>query len=75
MFVNGFLQLIEAGIIRREVFGDTVLQQMLNDGRIPIEVVTPETLRRCWRCGRVAAPLAEEDLSFLQRFGVLRPEV
>ena len=35
MFVNGFLKLIEAGIIRREVYNDTVLQQMLNDGRHP----------------------------------------
>ena len=29
MFVNGFLQLIEAGIIRREVFADAALQQLL----------------------------------------------
>jgi len=75
MFVNGFLKLIEAGIVRREVFGDAVLQQMLNDGRIQDETVTPDTLRALLDGGRIRSPLGAEDLAFLQRFGVLRPEV
>lgn len=75
MFVNGFLRLIEAGIIRREVFNDAVLQQLLNDGRIEDETVTPTTLRALLDSGRVRSPLAVEDLAFLKRFGVFRPEV
>jgi acyl-CoA hydrolase len=75
MFVNGFLRLIEAGIIRREVFGDAVLQQLINHGRIADETVTPDTLRALLDAGRVRSPLAADDLAFLQRFGVLRPEV
>ncbi|MBK7006213.1 MAG: acetyl-CoA hydrolase [Burkholderiales bacterium] len=75
MFVNGFLKLIEAGIIRREVFNDTVLQQLLNKGAIADETVTPQTLRALLDAGRVRSPLAQEDLDFLQRFGVLRAEV
>ena len=75
MFVNGFLRLIEAGIIRREVFGDTVLQQLINRGRIKSEAVTPDTLRALLDAGRVRSPLSSDDLAFLQRFGVLLPEV
>ena len=75
MFVNGFLKLIEAGIIRREVFNDVVLQQLLNRGVIADETVTPQTLRALVDAGRVRMPLAAEDLAYLQRFGVLRPEV
>ena len=75
MFVNGFLRLIEAGIIRREVFADTVLQQLINDGRIADETVTPATLRALLDAGRVRSPLAREDLDFLLRFGVFRPGV
>ena len=45
MFVNGFLKLIEAGIIRREVFADTTLQRLLNEGVLPDVTVTPQTLR------------------------------
>ncbi len=75
MFVNGFLQLIEAGIIRREVFGDAVLQQLLNEGRIPDETVTPQTLRALLEAGRVRCPLDARDLAFLQHWGVLRDDV
>jgi acyl-CoA hydrolase len=75
MFVNGFLRLIEAGIIRREVFDDVVLQELLNDGRIKDETVTPETLRTLLDAGRVRSPISEEDLAFLKRYGVLRAEV
>ncbi len=74
MFVNGFLKLIEAGIIRREVFGDVVLQQLLNDGRIDT-VVTPATLRALLDVGRVRSPLAAQDLAWLQQVGVIKPEV
>jgi acyl-CoA hydrolase len=75
MFVNGFLKLIEAGIIRREVFGDTVLQQLLNSGAIADETVTPQTLRALLDAGRVNSPLTARDFAFLQRFGVLRSDV
>jgi len=75
MFVNGFLKLIEAGIIRREVFGDTVLQQMLNDGRIADAVVTPDTLRALLATGRIGSPLSPADLDFLLRFGIFKPGV
>ncbi len=75
MFVNGFLKLIEAGIIRREVFNDVVLQQLLNRGTIADEAVTPQTLRALLDSGRVRAPICAEDLAYLQRFGVLRPNV
>jgi acyl-CoA hydrolase len=75
MFVNGFLKLIEAGIIRREVFADAVLQQLLNDGKIPDAAVTPETLRALLDAGRVQSPLRAKDLEFLQYFGVLKSDV
>jgi acyl-CoA hydrolase len=67
MFVNGFLRLIEAGIVRREVFADTVLQQLINDGRIGI-TVTPGTLQALLDAGRIRSPLAAEDLAFLQHY-------
>ncbi len=72
MFVNGFLQLIEAGIVRREVFGDATLQQMLNDGRIAGTTVTPTTLRALREAGRIGSPLEQADLDWLVHWGVLR---
>ncbi len=75
MFVNGFLKLIEAGIIRREVFSDVVLQQLLNKGVISDATVTPQTLRALLDSGRVRSPVGAEDLAYLQRFGVVRADV
>ncbi len=75
MFVNGFLKLIEAGIVRREVFADAVLQHLINEGSIPEAAVTPETLRALLQARRVHSPLDAEDLAFLQRFGVIKPGV
>lgn len=75
MFVNAFLRLIEAGIIRREVYGDAVLQQLINRGEVGAELVTPQTLRALLDAGRVRSPLAQADLDFLKHYGVLRPEV
>jgi acyl-CoA hydrolase len=75
MFVNGFLKLIEAGIIRREVFADTTLQQLLNNGEIASETVTPMTLQALLDAGRIHSPLTPDDLDFLTRFGIFKPGV
>ncbi|MDT7835112.1 acetyl-CoA hydrolase/transferase C-terminal domain-containing protein [Aquabacterium sp. OR-4] len=75
MFVNGFLKLIEAGIIRREVFADTTLQQLLNSGAIADETVTPQTLRALLEAGRIHSPLRQADVDFLARFGIFKPGV
>lgn len=75
MFVNGFLKLIEAGIIRREVFADTVLQHLLNRGAIADETVTPLMLHTLWEAGRIHSPLTVDDIGFLTRFGIFKPGV
>ena len=75
MLVNAFLRLIEAGIIRREVYDDAVLQQLLNSGQIIDESVTPETLQALLGSGRIRSPLSDDDLSFLKHFGILRSDV
>jgi len=75
MFVNGFLRLIEAGIIRREVFADATLQELINAGHIPDASVIPATLLELLEAGRVHSPLQTSDVAFLKRFGILRAEV
>ncbi|MBP6901296.1 MAG: acetyl-CoA hydrolase [Burkholderiaceae bacterium] len=75
MFVNGFLKLIEAGIIRREVFADATLQRLLNDGTLADATVTPQTLRALLQAGRIHSPLRQADLDFLCHFGIFKPGV
>ena len=70
MFVNGFLQLIEAGIVRRAVYGDATLQQLVNEGRI--DAAHPGAAARQLLCdeGRIAEPPSAADLAFLRRHGL-----
>lgn len=75
MFVNGLLRLIDAGIVRREVYADAVLQQLVNSGQIVAGAVTPATLRALLDAGRVRSPLDAHDLAFLQHYGVLDASV
>ncbi len=75
MFVNGFLQLIEAGILRREVFADSALQRLLNQAAQPGPTVTPALLRALHQAGRIHSPLTADDLAFLTRFGIFKPGV
>jgi len=75
MFVNGFVQLMQAGILRREVFGDESVQRLVNDGRIPGLAVTPDTLAALLEVGRIPSLLKSKDLAFLQKLGVLTAAV
>jgi acyl-CoA hydrolase len=74
MFVNGFLRLIEAGIVRREVYSDPVLQHLVNVGKVK-QSVGEGSLRALLEAGRIRSPIGAEDLAFLTRYGVFRPEV
>lgn len=75
MFVNGILKLIEAGIVRREVFDDVALQRLVNEGRVPGLAVSTDTLAALMDAGRINSTLSADDLAFLQRFGVLSSKV
>ena len=74
MFVNGLLKLVDAGIIRREVFHDETLQRLLNTGRIGT-AVDVKLVRALHEAGRISSPLRADDVTFLRRFGILKPEV
>lgn len=74
MFVNGFLRLIEAGIVRREVFNDLALQHLLNKGLIST-TIDHHTLASLLAAGRIHSPLTADDVAFLTRFGVLKAGV
>lgn len=74
MFVSGFLRLIDAGILRREVYDDLVLQRLFSSGRIGAEV-TPRTLTELERAGRIGTALSEADVAWLRRHGIFNERV
>ncbi len=74
MFVNGFMALIEAGILRREVFEHYGLQKLLNENRIGLDV-NEATLPALLEARLIHSPLNGSDVEFLQRFGIFHDDV
>ncbi len=74
MFVGGLLELLEAGLIRREVFDDVHLQSLLHRGRIgtrPDEAMISALLED----GVIDSPLTSRNLQWLKYWGVFQPAV
>ncbi|MGO1461220.1 MAG: acetyl-CoA hydrolase/transferase C-terminal domain-containing protein [Marinobacter sp.] len=74
MMVDGFLYLMEAGILRREVHDHADLQTLINRGEIN-EQVSLATLDVLRREGLVDSPMRARDVAWLKRHGILRDEV
>ena len=74
MFVNGFMHLIQHGLIRREVFDDLALQSLLNQGKLQLHLQA-DTLQVLQEAGVLGASLSAEQVVWLCRFGIFKPEV
>ena len=74
MLVDGFLELYRSGILKRRVYDHSGLQTLLNDGRIAEDVI-PSMLDTLLESGLISSCLSNQDFVFLQRFGILRPEL
>ncbi|MEC7377214.1 MAG: acetyl-CoA hydrolase/transferase C-terminal domain-containing protein, partial [Pseudomonadota bacterium] len=74
MMVDGFLYLMQEGILTREVFEHAGLQSLINRGEVTSEVslATLDTLRRE---KLIDSPLRARDVRWLVRHGILGQEV
>ncbi|PQA32320.1 acetyl-CoA hydrolase/transferase C-terminal domain-containing protein, partial [Amnimonas aquatica] len=74
MFVNGFMKLMQAGIIRRAVYPHAGLQELLDSGRLG-EAVSLDTLDALLAHGSLRRHVEAADLALLQRLGIVRDTV
>ena len=76
MLVDTFIDLYQAGIMKRRVYDDVRIQQLVHDGVIAGDYkITPEALGRLVDGRGIRERLTEEDVDFLTRFGVLKEGV
>ncbi|MBB5019820.1 acyl-CoA hydrolase [Chitinivorax tropicus] len=73
MFVNGFMKLIDAGIVRRQVFDDVDLQRLINQGKLS-QTVSPATLAVLRDEGIIQNQLTERDVAWLKHFGIFNDQ-
>ncbi len=74
MFVNGFLHLLRAGILKREVYDNDVLQSLVNKGELSGQI-DEHTLRALLQANLISATLSEQDVEFLKTWGVFSAEL
>lgn len=74
MMVDGFLYLMQAGILRREVFEHAGLQNLINQGELS-EQVTMASLDVLRRARLIDSPMRARDVGWLVRLGILRDTV
>lgn len=71
MFVDGFRQLYQSGILKRKVYPEKALQRLLNEGKISRKI-TPEILP-CLIEEKIIQPrLREKDIKRLRQWGIFK---
>ena len=71
MVVDGFMELYNAGIIKRKVYDDLVIQRLINEGNID-ETVTPGMLDLILMRKGIHQAITLADFEYLQKFGIFR---
>jgi len=74
MLVDGFMHLIEAGIVKRRVYDDLWTQRLIDAQEIT-DHVSLSTLDAYVNAGVVSSVLSAGDVDYLRRIGVLRADV
>ena len=70
MFVDGFLELYRSGVLRRRVYADVRIQQLLNRGTLSEHI--DEEFLAALADGGFESPLSAADFAVLQDVGVFR---
>jgi acyl-CoA hydrolase len=74
MFVHGYLSLYNAGILKRKVYDNLAIQELLNEGKFT-HGITPEVLSELVERRAISARLTDGDVALLKRFGIFRSDV
>ena len=74
MVIDGFMELYNAGIVKRKVYDDVYIQRLINEGSID-ETITPRTLDLILMRKSIHESISEEDFAYLQKFGIFKREL
>lgn len=74
MFMDGFMHLYRAGILKRQVYEDLTLQMLADHGQLPL-AADRDLIEAMWSGGGLPRHLTPRSLRRLQQLGVLAPRV
>ena len=71
MFISGFLELYKAGILKRRVYPDLKIQRLVNEGLLEDDF-SAKTLSALLQVGAINSLLSQQDVNWLQQFGIFK---
>ncbi len=71
MLVDGYLQLIRNGVVKRKTYNNLHIQRMVNEGKLS-DTVSSKTLEHLLEAGAVHSRLTAEDFNFLCEYGIFK---
>ena len=74
MLIDGFMELYNAGIVKRKVYDDVHIQRLINEGNID-EIITPRVLDLILMRKGINESITEENFEYLQKFGLFKREL
>ncbi len=74
MLVDGYLFLLESGVVKRKTYNNVAIQRLINEKKIT-EQITPKTLELLIEEGAVRSVLNAEDVAFLREYGIFKEDV
>jgi len=70
MLVDGYIELLKSGVVKRKTYNNVAIQSLINEGQIT-ETVTPKTLDALLESGYISPHLTASQFSFLKEYGIL----
>ncbi len=74
MLVDGFINLFEAKILKKEVYDHPALQELLNEKLIS-KRVNPDMIKRLLSVNAIHSVPTHKDFYFLQEFGIIKKTI
>lgn len=71
MFVEGYLELVRAGVVKRKTYNNVAIQRLVNDKKID-GTITPKTLEALLETGAIQPRLTQKDFDFLCEYGIFK---
>jgi len=71
MLVDGYLELIKSGVVKRKTYNSEPIQKLINEKKIS-ENVTSKTLEYLLEEKAIQTQLTKKDFSFLQEYGIFK---
>lgn len=72
MFVDAFMELYNSNILKRQVFDNIPIMQLINNGYLAADNIPPDIIDRLLEMRAIQSILTQEDFEFLTQFGILR---